>query len=427
MESLRAGMAEVVITPPVGVRLSGYADRTSPSTGVLDELYCKALVLDDGTRRLALVVCDVLGLSRSICAAVRAAVTARTGIPAAQVMVTAIHTHSGPDMDLLEETAIDHMVAQAAGAVSAAIASLGEARIGFGAGECAAGVNRRNPRSPGIAYHLYSYPEGTMDTRLLVLSVLDAAGLPLGAVVNYACHPVSLGWEELNISKDWVEFTCRVLKGAWGPRAVPLFLQGCAANINPRWVYDKPDADPILPPDWPAPLADRMREVRRLGNMVGGEALNAASSIMRYQAGAALDARLVEVKLPVRPDLPRSMRESRDESRPQGKYPGLHERLVKGPREIVTDVQVFRIGDAWLVGLPGEIMVEYQIELRSRIASPWVFVSSLCGDSIGYIHTPASVQEGGYEPNASYVVPEAGAMLVRAVLDAVASLQGKAS
>jgi hypothetical protein len=263
-----------------------------------------------------------------------------------------------------------------------------------------------------------------MDTKLLVLSVQDGAGLPLGAVVNYACHPVALGWEELNMSKDWVELTCRVLKNAWGARAVPVFLQGCAANINPRWIYDKPDADPILPPDWPEPLADRMREIRRLGNMVGGEALKAASSVMRYEEGAALDARLVEVRLPVRSDLPRAMRDSSDESRPQGKYPGLHERLVKTPREIVTDIQVLRIGEAYLVGLPGEIMIEYQIELREKIASPWVFVSSLSGDSIGYIHTPASVREGGYEPNASYVVPEAGGILVGAVLDAVRSLQG---
>jgi hypothetical protein len=155
--------------------------------------------------------------------------------------------------------------------------------------------------------------------------------------------------------------------------------------------------------------------------MVGGEALKAASSVMRHEETAALDARLVEVRLPVRSDLPRSMRDGADA--PKGKYPGLHERLMKAPREIVTDIQVLRIGSSYVVGLPGEIMIEYQIELREKIASPHVFVSSLCGDSIGYIHTPASVKEGGYEPNASYVVPEAGGILVRAVLDAVRSLE----
>ena len=424
MGKLRAGMSEIVITPPVGVRLSGYSDRTGGSTGVLDELYYKAIVLESGGRRLAVVICDVLGLSRSISAAIRAAVAEGTGLATRDVMVCATHTHCGADMDLLGESAVDHMVAQAAGAVKAALGAMGDIRIGFGAGECLAGVNRRNPRSPDIPHHLYSWPEGTMDPRVLVLAVQDRDGLPRGVLVNYPCHPVALGWNELNMSKDWVQFTCRVLKDAWGQRAVPMFLQGCAANVNPRWVYDKPYADPILPPDWPDGLEDRLREVRRLGYMVGGEALKAASSIMSWQEESTLDARLFEVRLPVRPDLPRSMAAGDEESRPAGKYPGLRQRLMREPREIVTDVHVLRVGGAYLVGLPGEVLVEYQLELREKIASPFVFVSELAGDSIGYVPTPKVVKEGGYEPGASYVTPEAGSILVRAALDAVKAMPG---
>ena len=200
MSGLRVGMSEIVITPPVGVRLSGYADRKAGSTGVLDDLYCKALVLDNGKRRIALLVHDVLGLSRSISSAIRAAVAEKTGIAPGDVMVTAIHTHCGPDMDLLGEAAVDHMVAQAAGAALAAVSALRPSRIGFGTGECLTGVSRRNPRSPRIPYHLYSYPEGTMDTRVLVMAVQDQAGSTRGAVVNYACHPVAPTWSKSTIS-----------------------------------------------------------------------------------------------------------------------------------------------------------------------------------------------------------------------------------
>jgi hypothetical protein len=415
-------MAEVVITPPVGVRMSGYRDRTAGSTGVLDDLFCKALVLDDGRRKLAVIVLDVLGLSRSICSAIRSAVARQTGIETGDVMVSAIHTHCGPDIDRLPESSVDHLVAQAAGAAAAALAGIRDARLGTAQGECRAGVNRRNPRSPRMPHHLYSWPEGTMDPRVVVLAVQDREGVPLGAVVNYACHPVALGWNELNLSKDWVEHTCRVLKAAWGSKTVPVFLQGCAGNINPSWIYDKPDADPVPPPDWPDPLEDRLREVRRIGHMVGGEALKAASSIMRWTEDATLDARLVEVRLPVRPDLPPSMLETGEESRPAGRYPGLRQRLAKAPREITTDIHVVRIGPWYLVGLPGEILIEYQIELREKISSPAVLVSELAGDSIGYVPTPAAVKEGGYEPGASYVTPEAGSILVRAVLDALRSM-----
>ncbi|HET6486203.1 MAG TPA: neutral/alkaline non-lysosomal ceramidase N-terminal domain-containing protein [Spirochaetia bacterium] len=416
MKGLKAGLSEVVITPPVGVRLSGYADRTGPSTGILDELYAKALVLDNGERRLALVVCDVLGLSRSICEAIRDRVQGRTGIDGSDVLVAATHTHCGPDIDRLPEASLDHLVAQAGGAVWAASRSLREANLGFGEGTCLAGVSRRNPRSPRVPYHLYSYPQGTMDPRVLVMTVRGAQGERLGAVVNYPCHPVTLGWEEMNLSKDFVEYTCAVLKGAWGPDAVPIFLQGCAANVNPRWVYDKPDADPILPPDWPQALEDRLRETRRLGHLLGGEALKAAETNTRYEAAVVLDARRVEVELPARSDL--DLSDDAEESRPAGRYPGLRNRLRAQPRGFTTEVQVLRMGDAFLIGLPGEVFVEYQIELRETLAGHRVFVSELAGDSIGYLPTPAAVIEGGYEPTATYAVPEAGAALVQAALRA---------
>ncbi len=419
MAHFRAGLSELVITPPVGVRLSGYAERTSPSTGVLDDLYCKALVMDDGSRRLVLLVCDVLGLSRSIVAAIRESVRAACGLEARDVMITAIHTHCGPDIDLLPETAVDHLVAQVAGAARAAAGALADATVGWGAAECLTGVSRRYPRAPQAPYFLYSDPEGAMDPRVLVLSVQDRAGAPLGAVVNYACHPVTLGWTELNMSKDYVEFTCQVLKGAWGRRAVPVFLQGCAGNINPRWVYDRPDLDPAPEPSWPEGLSDRLRETRRLGYMLGGAALAAASSIMKSEEALSLDARLVEVRLPVRPDLPRDLAEGREESRPGGKYPALHQRLRASPRELVTDVQVLRVGRAYVVGLPGEVFVEYQQELQEKIDSPCVLVSELSGDSISYVPTAAAVREGGYEPMVCAVTPEAGGILVRAVLQAV--------
>jgi hypothetical protein len=424
MKKLRIGLSEIVITPPVGVRLSGYGDRTAASTGVLDDLYAKAVVFDNGDRRLALVVCDLLGLGRPVVAAIRDAVRKHTGMEASDVMVTATHTHCGPDVDLLGDAALDHLVELASGSVRAAAGALTDAAVGFGAGTCLAGVSRRHPRAPRAPYFLYSYPEGTMDTRVLVMSVRDAAGAARGAVVNYACHPVTLGWNELGMSKDYVEYTCGVLKSAWGPRAVPVFLQGCAGNVNPRWVYDRPEVDPIQPPDWPEGLDDRLRETRRLGRMLGGAALDAAETVTRYERDVPLDARLVEVRLPLRPSPDDT--DGPPKPRPRTRYPCRAERFERDPAAIDTDIQVLRVGPTYFVGLPGEIFVEYQLELREKIASPFVFVSGLAGDSIGYVTPPAAFAEGGYEPGATYVTPEAGGILVAAVLDAVKSLEAGA-
>jgi neutral ceramidase len=255
---------------------------------------------------------------------------------------------------------------------------------------------------------------------VLVLAVRDQAGSMRGALVNYACHPVTLGWRELGISKDYVEFTDQVLASAWGPGAVPVFLQGCAGNVNPRWVYDRTDVEPLRP-DWPDPLEERLKETRRLGRMLGGEALAAAESIMRFERTAPLDARRVEVSLPLRQGM-------RDEDgpptpRPDTRYPCRAERIARDPRAIATEVQVLRVGPSYLVGLPGEIFVEYQIELRQRIRSPFVFVSGLAGDYVGYVTPPAAFAEGGYEPTATFVTPEAGGILVEAALGAVRSME----
>ena len=76
---LKAGFAEVVITPPVGCRLAGYSARTLPSTGVLDDLYAKVMVLENGVSKLVLVVCDVLGFSGSIVRSIRGRIESDIG------------------------------------------------------------------------------------------------------------------------------------------------------------------------------------------------------------------------------------------------------------------------------------------------------------------------------------------------------------
>src|SRR5437870_5307514 len=92
---LRAGAARVAITPPIGGRMqSGAPDRFA--TCILDELYARALVLDDGAVRLALVTADVIGFEPESTARLRLLVQESTGIPPSHVMFCPSHTHSGP-------------------------------------------------------------------------------------------------------------------------------------------------------------------------------------------------------------------------------------------------------------------------------------------------------------------------------------------
>src|SRR5262249_25903250 len=92
-ESLRVGAAASNITPPLGENIVG-GFSPSPSTNVHDELHARCLVLDDGKTRLALVVCDLLGIHRLVSDEARRIIAERSKIPASHVLISATHTHS---------------------------------------------------------------------------------------------------------------------------------------------------------------------------------------------------------------------------------------------------------------------------------------------------------------------------------------------
>src|SRR5688572_26675066 len=99
--TLKAGAAETVITPPLGVDLTGYGGRPGPASGVHSDLYARALVLELGDTRLALVALDVLGLDFDLVRQTRMLVEQATGIPGERVLLNASHTHAGPAVNSL--------------------------------------------------------------------------------------------------------------------------------------------------------------------------------------------------------------------------------------------------------------------------------------------------------------------------------------
>src|SRR5215207_2760651 len=90
----RAGAAVGDITPDLGAMIIG-GFNPKPAKHVHDPLQVRALVLDDGAQRLALVVCDNIGLPREVCDEAKRLAQKRSGIDAARVLIAATHTHSG--------------------------------------------------------------------------------------------------------------------------------------------------------------------------------------------------------------------------------------------------------------------------------------------------------------------------------------------
>ncbi|MGM0495007.1 MAG: hypothetical protein ACQER1_18885, partial [Armatimonadota bacterium] len=97
LPEIRAGSARLEITPPLGTALAGYFSPRI-SDRVEDPLFAKALVLESGGERVALVSCDVICMPAAIADPARELVEERTGIPAGNVLICATHTHTGPEM-----------------------------------------------------------------------------------------------------------------------------------------------------------------------------------------------------------------------------------------------------------------------------------------------------------------------------------------
>lgn len=427
--TLRAGMAKTVITPPVGTQLSGYGGRTGPSTGVLDDLYAKALVVDDGKERIALVVCDIIGFRIDTVREIRAIVQQQTGIKPDNVMVTCTHTHSGPNLRAADTAYVESLKLHVAGAVAAAANSMQAARIGAARGECRVGANRRHPNSPSGPYNLYKYPAGTMDPTVMVLRVEDVSGKVIGLITNHAGHPVAWGHRELGISRDYPGYAVDVVEKVWGDEIVAIFLQGCCGNLNLNWIWDRPEQSPMPPRTMPTEREPRLREVRRLGRILGGETLKAAETITEFTSDAVVKAARKDVEVPIRKDLPERMQErvakAREEPKPPepGRRGSVYDAVAAGKGTLRTEVQVLRIGDYFVVGLPSEVFVEYQIEIRERSGADFTFVSELANDSISYVPTPKAYEEGGYEVRSSSLAPEAGKALVDAAIELVDDLK----
>lgn len=422
MHNLKAGMAKIVITPPVGSRLSGYSCRQAPSTGVLDELYARALVVDNGQSKLALVVCDLVWVPKDIVIRSRDRIKELCGLQASEAMICGIHTHTGPEMDNIHASYLDDLVDKIAGAVYAALNRLTDVRVGWAQGSCLAGVNRRLPKAPRTPYSLYTDPDGIFDPTVAVLKIDDLSGREMGVLFNYACHPVCLGWEELRISKDFLHFTHGVLEKEGNSDYVSMFLQGCSGNVNPRWQWDKPDLSPVPMSVWPKDAASRLVETRRIGQMLGAEVLKVLASITRYETDLKLGASSRTVTLPVREDMPEPMKKllaERAQHCPQtaGKPENAYRQVASGKKTLETEVQVFRIGACVLIALPGEVFVDYQIDLRTRIKSPLVLVSELANDEIFYVPAAYAYKQGGYEVHYSMLPPQGGKLLVDSAVE----------
>ena len=401
---MKVGLSSVNITPPIGVPMAGYSDRMSSAKGIHDDLYAKAVVFDDGNTRAALIRCDLIGLGRDFVEETRRLIEAETGIDGDNVMITCTHTHSGPitnslfpDLDAWMKV----LSRKIKGAVAAANRNLKEAKIGFNRGSVEGIViNRRKPGGP-------------VDTEVGIIRIDDLSGNPMAALVNYTCHAVVLGPDNLLISADYPGYVMNFVEKNLGIPA--LFVNGACGDINPL------DKLTVMRQERKENIYNRrsgtFEEAKRLGSMIGAEAIKV---FLGTETEGDIEIKVAsrEVKIPL-VDLPsigelKKMLEENENlfkklvSEKDAAQAYRAAMLIEYARNTIryvesgenvrpTEIQVFRIGDDGLVALPGEIFVEIGLKIKKKSGLKHTFICELANDAIGYVPVKEAFKEPGYE------------------------------
>ena len=189
---LKAGLAQVDISPHKPLFLVGYPHVPRTSTGIHDPLLATAVALDDGDTRLLIIAVDILFVTHRTAAACRQKLTRRTGVPSQNILISATHTHSGPvtasvlawaDDPLVPAADADYMAALEAGIVEAggrALAGLAPARLAVTTAQIdGVGGNRLAE-------------DGIRDPEAGVLAIADPDGTIRGVQLIYSMHPTVL-------------------------------------------------------------------------------------------------------------------------------------------------------------------------------------------------------------------------------------------
>lgn len=231
---LLCGYADIDITPKRPVYLDGFAARSTPSTGVRDPLYAKALSLADAYgNECLIIVFDVLGFDAYLSDKIRTAVLSATGLSDESVMILSTHTHSGLASGGLyalpkDEEHWNDVAVKMAELTEKARSNRTEVSLHLDESEIKIGINRRMIVDGKVV--IGANPDKMRDDMLRVLKLVSGEKT-VGALANTSCHPVNLSASNMRVSADYPSFLHAYAKDREDLFA--LFTNSACGNINP--------------------------------------------------------------------------------------------------------------------------------------------------------------------------------------------------
>ncbi len=416
--SLRAGTARVDITPTWPVMQGGFGQRTSPSDGVLDAVFAKALWLENDDTTVLLITVDLIAMPAQICDPVVERLVAATELAPHQILLCASHTHSGP---LPFGAAGAPGVAQYSAFLIERLVEVGfdagcdltACSVGSGTGEVDVLFNRRTRGEPNL-----------VDRRVPVFVVRDEVDDDVLAVVfGTGCHPVALGWENQLISGDFPGAAQRFVEERF-VGSTALFVNTTEANVIP---VTSPNLDALDPRGYRGGSVD---DAEWIGRAIADEVirvvpdvvmtpfaqLGSARRVMRFQPNnAAFDLDSAQRRLDGATAVLTAALGDDFADRADGhlwalasrhvvehdcsehemrrimiaccEHLGLSARIARGRELAPVDVpiQVVRLHDLELLALPGEPLVEVGVAWSARANGDRAFVIGLANAHHRYL------------------------------------------
>ncbi len=430
--ALRVGRAKVDITPPLNMPFH-VPQRPPfpvvPAEGVHDPLQAKAVVFESGGVRAAVVTCDVTSIPTEYIVTAREYIGKTCETPPENVMITATHTHTGPNIrprnfqtatpeqkkiaaDYLREFPV--MIGKSVKAAEAAMVSArAQGAMAFVHGVA---FNRRFLMKDGM---VQSNPgkgddkqlvnvvraAGPTDPAMPIVYLDTPEGAPLATLANFALHLDTTGG--FKYSADFPHVIAATLARVKGSEMLAQWTYGAAGNINHYFLLD-----PLKPH-----RTKGYDEAARIGSLIAAEIVRSYAKL-RPLAGAPLKVSRENVDLVLleatAPEL--AARHSHAATFQDG---DTVYRLKDGRYTFSAEVMVITLGDEIaFVGVPGELFVELGLTIKNGSPYEYTMINSLANGSIGYIPNRKALSEGTYgaSPGTTRCSPGAGEALVESAI-----------
>lgn len=436
------GVSSTVITPPIGIPPGGNAREDDRSRGVHDDLRSNVLYIDNGKVRIVFVALDLLGILKQDCDEIKSIVESKTGIKRQNIIITATHTHSGPNVvniflhDKVKiKEIIDYrkvMIRKIASGILDAVNKSFNGYLGFGKGiDNRFSFNRRiilNSGKLAMVFENYDRnnikgiagPNGFPDVN--VFKACDGTGKIRSLLINYTSHPAVVCGQDWLYSRDYINYLTVKIQNEYGKDVVVLFTNGSEGNIVA--------ASPYMT------FITGFDEAERVGDGIADTVISITNEI---NTKSSADINVVEdtIKLPIRNITRQMIDNANDILKIKNTKPHMHGLDPKiGAAELLdvarikekeyeTVIQAVKIDDNCIVTFPGEVFLEYGLNVIHGSHFSKTMIFGLANDYVGYIPTKQAFNEGGYEVQTAFssrFSENTGEILVKKCLNLIMKL-----